>query len=177
MHEKQDEETVAGLLQSCRLQVDRCENASGKAPDFRVSAPGGELFFCEVKSTRATAQWSAYSTIFSNITGDVHDAVKQFSAVNSLHLVPNVLVWVPHVPWFNRSTFIDLVGGGVFVEDTPHADLRKYRQGRFDGDFRHIDLFLWVYHWGAPDMVFNAANLDHARKLARLLADLRSQPR
>jgi len=32
---------VAGLLQSCRLQVERCENTCGQAPDFRVTYIGG----------------------------------------------------------------------------------------------------------------------------------------
>jgi hypothetical protein len=174
MDEKQDEETVAELFRACGLQPDRYpRKPRSKTPDFRVSTARGELFICEVKSVRSTANRAVSNdTLYGAITNDVEVAVQQFAAVNLTRLVPNVLVWITHNPRYNINTFVDLVRGKVVVQGQVHADLRKQRFGKFAGHFGCIDLFIWVHSWGAPEVVYNVGRGEHLNMLTRALHSL-----
>jgi hypothetical protein len=174
MDERRDEETVAELFRACGLTADRYP-ASGysKTPDFLVSGPRGEAFICEVKSVRSTPDKEVSNdSLYGAITSDVATARKQFAGVNSAHLVPNVLAWVTHNPRYNITTFKDLVRGKVMIQGRECADLGKQRYGRFARDFAHIDMFLWIHSWGAPDRLYNVENAEHYILLKRLLGRL-----
>ena len=128
---------------------------------------------CEVKSVRSSPNKAVTNdTLYGAITNDVEVAVKQFAAVDSARLVPNVLVWVTHNPRYNVRTFLDLVRGKVVVQGTSHADLRKLRFGKFDRHFRCIDLFVWIHRWGAPELFYSRNESRHLQTLMRLLQNL-----
>ena len=177
MNERRDEEAVARLFLACGLRTERfIETKEGKRPDYRVTGPRGELFICEVKSIRSTPDKPITNdSLYGAITDDVKIAVKQFAAVNSAHLVPNVLVWVTHNPRYNINTFVDLVRGRVVIEGVEHARLAKQRFGRFDGHFKCVDLFVWVFSWGKPELLYNGTDERHLRTLTRLLHELPAQ--
>jgi hypothetical protein len=92
---------------------DKKEIGKTKTPDFRVSARGSDelRFFCEVKSDRSDDWHDRHPTseagdelggdlghdpIYNRLTKDIHQAVKQFDAVNPNLLFPNVLAFVNH---------------------------------------------------------------------------------
>jgi hypothetical protein len=177
VNEKADEAAVAKLLSVCGLRAERYSKRPGeKRPDFRVNGPAGELFICEVKSIRSTPDKPiTYDRLYGAITDDLKIAVKQFEAVNSTHLVPNVLVWVTHKPRYNRRPFVDLLRGKIIVDGVEHGDLGKQRFGRFDRHLRCVDLFFWLFAWGKPELLYNNVDARHLQTLMRLLRDLPNQ--
>jgi hypothetical protein len=104
-----DEDKVATYLAERNLVVDRFpkeEQRNGKTPDFRVSANGEVVAYCEVKSIvrdtwldrlfakvapDQTAGGLRNDPVFNRLTDDIHKAVQQFDAVNPGCHLPNVL--------------------------------------------------------------------------------------
>jgi hypothetical protein len=101
-----DEQQVKTFLERRQLTVggfSKAEMRAGKTPDFRVSRDGRLLFLCEVKSSPKD-RWLDHrleeappgrvvggirkDPIFNRLAGDVHDAVKQFDAVNQAQSHP-----------------------------------------------------------------------------------------
>jgi hypothetical protein len=109
-----DEERVKAYLENHGLTVERfskAETRTGKTPDFRVFRNGEFLFYCEVKSSPKD-KWldeqlynaapgelvggARNDPIFNRLTSDIHQAVKQFDAVNKQQKHPNILALVNH---------------------------------------------------------------------------------
>ena len=126
----EDERTVDNLLRWCGMNVTQIAPGEKRTPDFRVEQ-GDDLFYCEVKSAekRTTNGGIQHSTIANAMTAQLHNAVKQFDAVNPARTAPNVLAWVTHSHQFSVHTFVDLYRGAVTVADTPIASLAKQRFG------------------------------------------------
>jgi hypothetical protein len=111
MNDTHAENLVAAYLEQFALRCVRAtkrERRAGKTPDFRVFDGDTFKFFCEVKSVRgddalggALANSASRAVMvarpdpaFNRLTADVHDAAKQFNAVNANREHANVLAFV-----------------------------------------------------------------------------------
>ncbi len=82
-----NEEKVERYLTERRFRLERFSKAelgNGKTPDFRVFKEEEFAFFCEVKSIDADTGLDGLRNdpVFNRLTSDIHEAAKQFNAVN-----------------------------------------------------------------------------------------------
>lgn len=177
-----DEERIGGFLADYGLAADRFQKSeigSGKTPDFRVRRPDSEelLFYCEVKSIREDdfldrrldeaepgelAGGARKDPIFNRLTDDIHQAVKQFAAVNAELARPNVLAFVNHD---RMCGFLDLIGvlTGNFMAEGGRAipSYRLYSEGRIKDEKASIHLFLWLDDFRPHRLLFGQTHEDH----------------
>jgi hypothetical protein len=143
------------------------ELRKGRTPDFRVFKDGALAFYCEVKELTADVNEGLRSDpTFNNLTDDIHQAVKQFRAVNADGAVPNVLVTVNSR---RECGFRDLLGvltGYFFVGDgTADKIYSQYSEGRLKDDRLLVHLFLWLDRYKAHQFHFNLIDRRHLSKL------------
>ena len=156
-----DEIRAASFLRAHGLSPERYPKVRGrgrvKTPDYQVCGPDDLFFLCEVKSvlTATGLKGILHRTIFNSLTENIHEAVKQFRAVNSTHSVPNVIIWISHNFQINVHTFLDLVKGGITIQEFLIADLTKFRRGRFDREINDVDLHVWLESDDTPQYVLN----------------------
>jgi hypothetical protein len=78
----------------------------------------------------------------------IHDAAKQFAAVNPNHEVPNVLVLTNSD---QQCGFLDLLGvltGNLYVEGGGVEPIYKsISEGRIREEKLTIDLYVWLNEW------------------------------
>jgi hypothetical protein len=90
-----NEEKVERYLTDRGFSLERFSKTArrtGKTPDFRVFKDKQFAFFCEVKSIDLDTWFGGLKNdpTFNRLTSDIHDAVKQFNAVNPMLEYPNV---------------------------------------------------------------------------------------
>ncbi|PDO10505.1 MAG: hypothetical protein BLM47_07215 [Candidatus Reconcilbacillus cellulovorans] len=102
------EEIVKDYLEKNHFLVKKIdEKIVGQKPDFEVFLNNDLVFYCEVKSLRGDLDInkmieseepnepiSRHDPIFNSIANRIHEASKQFLAVNPKHNIPNVLSFV-----------------------------------------------------------------------------------
>jgi hypothetical protein len=151
------------------MRVEPHPVANHKTPDFDVHIPGTLFFYAEVKSvlTGDPTGPIMWDTVYNNLTQDLHKAVKQFDAVNSSRLVPNVLLWCPRDFRVNHSTFYDLLVGKIVVGGKMIRDLSKFRYGRAKADLERIDLHILLDAQNTPALFFMPLDRMFQRELMR----------
>jgi len=177
-----DEVMVAEFLtRSNRLKVETFNDdlrlGATETPDFKVSGPIGEFFFCEVKSIRPSSPRSPsepllHNTMFNRLTRVIHKAARQFRAVNSQHLVPNVLVWVSRVLGINERTLIELLQGSMSLDNHVFFDASRQLDGRIkeSGDLNTIDLHIFLQAIDTPAFLFTPRWPEHLVTLQQAFA-------
>jgi hypothetical protein len=123
------------------------EMATGPTPDFRVYKNIEFRFFCEVKSIRKCDWLESMLEVvppgtivereqddptFNHIVKDIHQAVRQFDAVNPKLTYPNVLALVNNDPMIMSGDVRE-----VFLS-------KRYSGGRIKEEKTRIHLFLWI---------------------------------
>ncbi len=91
-----------------------------RTPDFKgTSLPDGFFFFCEVKSleTKIGSNGILHTRVFNIFTATIHDAFGQFQAVNSQHIVPNVIAYVTHNFQIDWKSFEDFLQGYIDIPE------------------------------------------------------------
>ena len=144
-----DEKQIADFLKSKGLtpeEFTKEEKQNSKTPDFRVLKDDKLAFFCEIKSISADESIS-WNTIFGLITKKIHEAVKQFDAVNRNVRCPNVLVFLNHDKSCKFKDLINAVTGYIEIGDNevvkfPYAS--KFADGRIKEEKNRIHLFIWT---------------------------------
>lgn len=175
-----DEKKVKNYLEIRGLTVEyfsRAEMRTGKTPDFRVFKNGKLLFYCEVKSSLKD-RWldsqlknsdsskliggSRSDPIFNRLSTHIHQAVKQFEAVNKDHQFPNVLALINHD---DMSDFYDLEGvltGNFYANDgITYPIYRQFSHGRIKDEKEKVDLFIWLDDHKPDGLFFSRANEFH----------------
>jgi len=158
-----DEEKVKSYFEDRGFTAERFsknETRAGKTPDFRIFRSGELLFYCEVKSSPKD-KWlneklngaasgelvggARNDPIFNRLTTDIHEAVKQFDAVNKNQKFPNILALVNHD---NMCGFNDLLGiltGNFYADDgTAHPIYRQFSHGRIKDEKARVHMFIWL---------------------------------
>ena len=158
-----DEEKVKRYLEERGFTVERfskTETRVGKTPDFRVFRNAEFLFYCEVKSIPEDrwldeqlnsaapgelAGGARNDPIFSRLTKDIHEAVKQFDAVNNDQRHPNILALVNHDDMCGFNDLLGILTGNFYANDgTAHPIYRQFSHGRIKDEKGKVHLFIWL---------------------------------
>lgn len=145
----------------------KSEQRNGKTPDYRVFRDEEFAFFCEVKTIPLDTWWGGLRNdpTFNRLSGDIHDAVKQFDAVNPKLEHPNVLAIVNQD---FRTGFTDLVNvttGCAITDEGAHPIYRRFSEGRIKEEKSRIHLYVWLDNYKANRLYFNLGLRHHLVKL------------
>lgn len=191
-----EETFVENFLKSKDLIAKRFtvkEQKQSKTPDFRVFKDGNLAFFCEVKTVSkddwldqqlasvpagTIAGGSRKDPIPNRLSNRIHEAVKQFDAVNPDLKYPNVLVFVNHD---DMCGFLNLIAvtTGNFIADNgnKYPIYCQFSEGRIKEEKFKIHLYIWLnlinrkqreqYHFNQSTskemtLLCNYFNQDHA---------------
>lgn len=176
-----DEEKVKNYLEERRgFTVERFskkETRVGKTPDFRVFRNEEFLFYCEVKSSLED-RWldkqldsaapgelvggARNDPIFNRLTKDIHEAAKQFDAVNEDQRHPNVLALVNHDDMCGFNDLLGILTGNLYANDgTAHPTYRQFSHGRIKDEERKVHLFIWLADHKPDRLLFSQTEETH----------------
>lgn len=175
-----DEEKVKHYLEERGFTVERftkTETRIGKTPDFRVFRKGGGLFYCEVKSSpedrwfgeqidgaapNELAGGARNDPIFSRLTKDIHEAAKQFDAVNKDQGHPNVVARVNHDDMCGFNDLLGILTGNFYANDgTAHPIYRQFSHGRIKDEKGKVHLFIWIDDHKPDRFLFSQTEETH----------------
>lgn len=175
-----DEEKVKHYLEERGFTVERfskTETRAGKKADFRVLRNGEFLFYCEVKSSPEDrwldeqldsaargelAGGARNDPIFNRLTKDIHEAVKQFDAVNKDQRHPNVLALVNHDDMCGFSDLLGILTGNFYASDgTAHPIYRQFSHSRIKDEKGKVHLFIWLDDHKPDRLLFSEAEEAH----------------
>ncbi len=190
MAEDQNERRAREFLEGKGLRCERFskeEQRRGKTPDFRVYHSSLFRFYSEVKGIVRDTWWdrlrNARSTrrgtvvggsrpypVPNRITDDIHQAVKQFDAVNPDQQHPNVLVFVnnpgSHCDW---NDYIEVFTGNIVTEDgLVEPAFAKYAHGRIREEKYRVHLSVWLEESDRPRYHFPTLHGEHVDALLTL---------
>jgi hypothetical protein len=182
-----DEQSAARRLERAGLTVQRFSKAqmrAGKSPDFRVLKEDEFRFYCEVKSSPkdrwldqqigvvspgSVAGGARKDPIFNRLAADIHDAVKQFDAVNADRTHPNVLVLVNHDEQCGFNDLLAVLTGNFYAADgTVHPIYQRYSHGRIKDQKCRVDLYIWLDDYKPERFLFSQSNEIHHRSLCAI---------
>ncbi len=159
----------------------KSERRSGKTPDYKVLQDERLVFFCEVKNSEKD-RWLddlldqadsgevvgglRSDPIFNRLTSHIHNARKQFDAVNPDQDKPNVLAFHNED---KRAGFLDLLAvttGNFFADDGKVFPIYKnFSEGRIKADVERIHLFIWLDEYKPFRFLFNTISSRHQGEL------------
>jgi hypothetical protein len=170
----------------------KAEMRRGKTPDFRVFKGSEFVFYSESKHVQHD-EWLdkqlknakpleivgglRHDPVFNRLADRIHDAAKQFDAVNHNRDSPNVLVFT------NSDThcgFPDLLGvltGNFYAESGAVEPIYKeVSEGRIREEKLTIDLYVWLNEWKSKHQKGSLYFNDGSKHYAALSALLGSDP-
>lgn len=175
-----DEKRVKSYLEGKGFTAERfsrTETCAGKTPDFRVFQNGKFLFYCEVKSSAEDLcldkQLNAAAPdelvggakndpIFNRLTADIHEAVKQFDAVNKDQKYSSVLALVNHDDMCGFNDLLGILTGNFYANDgTAHPIYRQFSHGRIKDEKGKVHLFIWLDDHKPDRLLFSQTNEIH----------------
>lgn len=179
-----DEEKVKRYLEDRGFTVEcfsKTETRAGKTPDFRVFRNGEFLFYCEVKSSPEDrwldeqlnsaapgelAGGARSDPIFNRLTADIHEAVKQFDAVNKDQGHPNILALVNHDDMCGFNDLLGILTGNFYANDgTAHPIYRQFSHGRIKDEKGKVHLFIWLDDHKPDRLLFSQTEETHHASL------------
>ncbi len=171
----EDEERVRKILNAYDCIADRYPKTQRhiSAPDFRVTTPlNGFFFLCEVKSIESKEnEFLLHNRVFNIFTAKIHEALAQFTSVNSNHLVPNVITWVSKDFRIEWNKFREFLQGHISVhkegDEKIVVDLRKISKSRIKNEVMEIDLFI-LLQGNQPTFFFTGRDRIYAENLIRV---------
>lgn len=175
-----DEERVKRYLEDRGLTAERFskgEKRAGKTPDFRVFRNGEFLFYCEVKSSPEDRWLNEQlndaapdelvgglrnDPIFNRLTVDIHEAVKQFDAVNRDQKHPNILALVNHDDMCGFNDLLAILTGNFYANDgAAHPIYRQFSHGRIKNEKGKVHLFIWLDDHKPDRLLFSQTDEAH----------------
>ncbi len=149
MENETEEKIVKEFLSKkglCAEYFNKEEKKKSKTPDFRVFKGNEFAFFCEVKTvSRDDVEGLRNDPIFNRLTDDIHNAVKQFDAVNGDVEYFNVLAFVNHDRMCDFGDLREVLTGDFYAEGGQRFPIsRKFSEGRIREDKKRIHLYLWL---------------------------------
>ena len=176
-------EFLSGRMFQCiRFSVD--EIGRGPTPDFRVYQGAEFRFFCEVKSID-NDKWLDDNSIpyllallpegyvplvFNCLVSDIHQAIKQFDAVNPDTKHPNVLAFVNHDSICGIHDLYGVYTGNFLSDDgSKNSIYKKYSDGRIKKEKLKIHMFLWLNVPGNHHFMFTGVDTTHHNNLCKWL--------
>jgi hypothetical protein len=141
---------------------------STKTPDRRVYRAQEFAFFLEVKEVVAD-NWASgvrNDPRFNRLASDIHEAVKQFDAVNPDREHMNILAFVNNDSMCGALDLNGVLTGNALTESGESLPIyNRQAQGRVaDGKFR-IDGYLWFEGTVPTKMFTNGSDQRHQARL------------
>lgn len=184
---RQDEEMVRGYLEARGFIAERFskqEQCANKTPDFRVSRDGYFAFYCEVKSIIKDSYvddmlacapagqivgGERNDPTFNRLTADVHEAIKQFDAVNAEQESANVLSLINHHDGCGFYDLLAILTGNLYADDgTVHPIYRQFSHGRIRDERRKVHLYIWIDDFKPSQLLFSQTHEKHHASLCNL---------
>jgi len=181
-----DENTVRDFLKEHSLIAEKFskkEKNQSRTPDFRVFKKNELVFCCEVKSIEQDSfdelvlKHGFYSRAGKNpiddiISKKIHEAYRQFSAVNKGCNLPNVLVFVNHERTFQwkYGALQRVVGEVILLIDGRYLHVgNRAIDGRIKTEKFDIHLYIWidVFRNTEPLFLFLQSNKTHYYDLCK----------
>ena len=149
------------------------ERRLGKTPDFRVILNESLVFYCEVKSSRdpwfdnllenapagEIVGGLRNDPIFNRLVADIHEAVKQFNAVNPKQEIPNVIALVNHDDKCGFDDLLAVLTGNFYADNgIAHPIYRQFSEGRIKDEKSRIHLFIWLDDYKPERLLFSQTN-------------------
>lgn len=163
------ESKVVQFLARYGLHAEKREEGDQPNPDFDVTK--GDAFYClvEVKAIEGPGETEAmlWQSLYNRVSNDIRKAADQFTAVNSKHLVPTVMVLVAEDFRIHAQSFLDFLNGEIRMDAVQLACLRRYRFGRVTTAFPAIDLFILLEKSGTAQFFFNMNDGGFLMSLSR----------
>ena len=140
-------------------RFDHAETVRGRTPDFRVLLDKEIVAYCEVKSPRDDWLDEQIDTAmpgqivgglrndptFNRLARHITRAASQFFAVNSDHLIPNILIFVNHAENSDYSDLRETLTGNFFTEDgRRYPTMTHISEGWIREAKLQIDIFSWI---------------------------------
>lgn len=171
--DRQGEDRAEQFLRRFGLDVESIPETDTKTPDFRVSDIHGFVFYVEVKSIDPYPEEDGliWDRVQKRLQHHLDKASKQFAAVNSAHIAPNVLVWIADGR-NNIHSVEDLVmclrGIMVIPDVEPQRARPEYARRKIVEYQSNIDLFILISEFGQDGFLFNSGHRDFTSRLARI---------
>lgn len=160
------EQAAEAFFRQAHLRVERFtkqEMLRSKTPDFRVFKARELVLYCEAKHAQREEWLDKLMTaaeplelvgglrgdpVFNRLCGHIHEAAKQFNAVNPNRTHPNVLFLTNsdiHSDIYDLTAVLD--GNFRGSDGELHPIYRQYSEGRIKTEKYTIDLYLWSNDW------------------------------
>jgi hypothetical protein len=185
------EQTAISFMEQHGLRCERfnaAELRKGKTPDFRVWKGADLVLYCEAKHIQhdewldrqldnvqppKLAGGARPDPVFNRLTDRIHEAAKQFNAVNADRFLPNVLVFTNSDDQCGFFDLIAVLTGNFYAEGGAVEPIYKqYSEGRIKEEKFRIDLYVWYNEWKCdsvkPQMYFNSGS-QHYVAICNLL--------
>jgi len=148
----------------------RDEMKRGQTPDFRAFKGSDFVFYCEAKHIQED-EWLDKQLsqaaplevvgglrpdpIFNRISGHIHEAAKQFAAVNGEHQLPNVMVFTNSDRACGFRDLVSVLTGNFYAEDGLVEPIYlQHSEGRIREEKHTIDLYVWHDDWEERERLF-----------------------
>jgi hypothetical protein len=169
------ERSVCEALEARGLRCERFSKAeirAGKTPDRRVYQGEEFAFYLEVKEIDDVVTHSpGGDSILDRVAARIHDAVKQFDAVNPDRTHPNVLAFVNRNSMCSALDLIEVMTGHRLLEGGETAPIGvRWSESRIRNEKLRVDPWLWFDSDRAdPHVFFNSVDQRYLDQLAALL--------
>jgi hypothetical protein len=164
----------------------------GKTPDFRAFKGNDFVLYCESKHLQYD-EWLEnqlktakpleivgglrHDPIFNRLADRIHDATKQFGAVNHDHEFPNVLVFTNSDTHCGFPDLLGLLTGNFYAEGGGIEPIYKeVSEGRIREEKLTIDLYVWLNEWKGDQQKGSAFFTESSEHYVSLSALLGSDP-
>jgi hypothetical protein len=141
----------------------KLEMRQGKTPDFRVFKGTEFVFYCESKHVQYD-EWLdkrlanakpleivgglRHDPTFNRLAGHVHEAAKQFYAVNADRELPDVLIFTNSDTHCLFADLLSALTGNFHAEGgTVEPIYKEISEGRIREEKLTIDLYVWLREW------------------------------
>jgi hypothetical protein len=122
-----------------------------------------------------------HDPIFNRIADRIHDAARQFAAVNSSREVPNVLIFTNSDEQCGFPDLLGVLTGNFYAEGGGVEPIyRSISEGRIRDEKLTIDLYVWLNEWkgdAQKGSLFFVQGSKHYRLLCDLLGSDPAQHR
>ena len=142
---KEDKQKAIQFFASKGLDARALLKVQGKNPDFEIYLNGNFFAYSEVKSI-IKYKWlgERHPPIWNSIQNKIHEARKQFSAVNPNHSHPNILMFLNHDSNYNWQDLYKVFNGKEPIPELLAYDTRHLKRLTRSGDIKEIDFIIWM---------------------------------
>ena len=149
-------------------QFTKLEMRAGKTPDRRVYHEQELAFLLEVKEVVRDdfAGGSRDDPRFNRLASDIHEAVKQFDAVNPSRKQVNVLAFVNNDSMCGSLDLHAVLTGNALTDSGEALPIHnRQARGRIQDEKFRIDAYLWFDQSAPTEMFLNEYDQRHQTKV------------